>query len=121
MAKISQAKINKKFEEKIYFLFKQLISDLKNPQEVEIFLRDFLTKTELKVLLKRFAVIYLLNQKESYQQIKKNLGVSSTTIASLTRQFKKPGIKLALKKIEAEEWATQWLQKLEKVVKFHRK
>jgi hypothetical protein len=43
-----------------------------------------------------------------------NLKVSSATIASVQEFLEKPGFKLALKKMEAEEWANIWAEKIKK-------
>ena len=119
MAQISKKKINKNLAKQIYNLFYQLIADIRNPKEAEIFLRDFLTENELEVFTKRLAIVYYLSQNRGYGEIKKTLAVSSTTISSANRLMKKEGIKLALKKIQAEEWATRWTEKISKIMKFH--
>jgi len=120
VTQISKKKINKNLKKQIYNLFYQLITDIRNLNEAEIFLRDFLTENELEVLAKRLAIIYYLSQNRSYGEIKKTLAVSSTTISSVNRLIKKEGIQLALKKIQAEEWATKWTQKISKIMKFRR-
>lgn len=121
MAQISKKKINKNLERQIYNLLYQVIADIHNPKEVEEFLKDFLTETELEVIVKRLAVAYYLNQSRSYDNIKTNLAVSSTTIATINDQMKKKGFQLALKKIQAEEWASRWAEKIGKMMKFRRK
>ena len=52
----------------------------------------------------------------SYENIKQNLKVSSATVASIQSMLDKKGIKLALKKIEAEEWANLWSERIKKFV-----
>jgi hypothetical protein len=44
------------------------------------------------------------------------LKVSSATIAEVSSSMKSPGFARALKKIEAEEWANQWVEKIKKFV-----
>ena len=53
----------------------------------------------------------------SYDEIKEELKVSSTTIATLKEQLSKNsrGLKIAFKKIEAEEWAEKWNKRLKKI------
>ena len=75
-------------------------------------LKDFLTKTEQEVLTKRLAIAYWLSKDRSYQNIKNNLAVSSTTIASVQKMMKKKGFQVGLKKIAADEWADKWAQRI---------
>jgi len=112
--RISQKSINKNLEGEIFYLLYQVITDLKNPQETKIFIGDILNKNELTVISKRLAIAYYLENKRSYQNIKDNLKVSSATIASIDKMRKNKGYLLALKKIEADRWATEWAGKIEK-------
>jgi len=121
MVQLSKKRIGKKLEKQIYQLFYQVIADINNPKEAEKFLKDFLTKTELEVLTKRLGAAYYLKQNQDYNLIRKNLAISSTTIATIKNQMKKKGFQLALKKIETEEWARKWAQKIGKIMKFHQK
>lgn len=95
----------------------QVVADLKGPEEVEVFLKDFFNGSELETFVKRLAIAYWLKKGRSYSNIKENLKVSSATIASIHESLNKPGIKLALKKLEAEEWANLWSEKIKKFVK----
>lgn len=121
MPRVSKKKIDKNLKQKIEQLFYQLIADLKDPQEVETFLRDFLTKPEFELLTKRLAIAYFLDQKQSYQDIKKNLAVSSTTIAAVYSKIKRRGYQLALKKLHTEEWADKWAKRLAQIMKLGKK
>lgn len=113
----SDQKINLTLKKQIIKTFFQTISDLKNPEEVETFLQDFFNDSELETYAKRLAVSYWLKKGRSYENIKTNLKVSSATIASIQEQLKSKGFELALKKMEAEEWANQWSEKIKKFVK----
>ncbi|MEK7498118.1 MAG: Trp family transcriptional regulator [Patescibacteria group bacterium] len=97
--------------------FIQLISDLKDTKEIEIFLADFFNQSELETFTKRLAVAYWLHKNRSYNNIKENLKVSSATIATMQESINKQGIRLALKMVEAEEWANQWSEKIRNIVK----
>ena len=94
-----------------------VIADLKDGKEIETFLNDFLNESELETFVKRLAVAYWLKKGRSYSNIKENLKVSSATIASIQETINKPGIKLALKKLEAEEWANVWSEKIRTFIK----
>lgn len=122
MVQISKKKLSGDLEKQIYHLLYQVIADIRNPKEAEEILKDFLTKTELEVIAKRLGIAYFINQNREYEFIKKNLAVSTATVATIKNQMKKKkGFRLALKKIEAEEWATKWAEKIGRIMKFRRK
>ncbi|HBC45393.1 MAG: TrpR like protein, YerC/YecD [Candidatus Amesbacteria bacterium GW2011_GWA2_47_11b] len=114
---VSKKKMNATLEKQLFFMLWQLITDLKNPKEVELVWSDLLSKTELTTVAKRLAVAYWLSKKRSYENIKQNLKVSSATVAEVQRNLKKPGWKLAMQKITADEWANVWEQKIKRVFK----
>src|SRR3989344_3200715 len=113
----SSFKLSSSLKSQLEKTFYQTISDLKGPQEIETYLKDFLNESELETFVKRQAVAYWLKKGRSYSNIKENLKVSSATIASVHETLGKPGIKLALKKLEAEEWANVWSEKIKKFVR----
>ena len=115
--RISDKKLNPSLKNQILKTFAQTITDLKNIKEIETFLTDFFNDAELETYAKRLAVAYWLRKKRSYTNIKENLKVSSATIAVIEKLMKKPGIILAIKKLEAEEWANVWAKKIRKIVK----
>jgi uncharacterized protein YerC len=68
------------------------------------------------------AVAHYLEKGRTYDSIKNTLGVSSTTVAAVQEQMAKgKGFALALKKIQAEEWADRWAKKIGKMMKKSRK
>jgi len=97
-------------------LFAQTVSDLKTPEEAREFINDFFFPSEKESFVKRLALIYWLKKGRGYSNIKQNLKVSSATIASAQTLLDKKGVQNALKKIEAEEWANQWSEKIKKIV-----
>lgn len=94
----------------------QAIAEIKSPKEADTFLREFFTKSEHETFSKRLAIAYWLKKGRSYKNIKDNLKVSSATIAHVQEILDKDGIKLALKKLEADEWASLWSKKIKKFV-----
>ncbi|MGD9129558.1 MAG: YerC/YecD family TrpR-related protein [Candidatus Woesebacteria bacterium] len=94
-----------------------LISDLQHPAEIEQFIQDFFTETEIIVFAKRLSIAYLLSQGKSYQEIKDELKVSSATISAVAEIKDKKGIKLAMKKIKADQKYQQQAEKIWRVVK----
>jgi TrpR-related protein YerC/YecD len=114
---ISKRKINSSLEKQLYQTFFQLITDIKNVTEAEAVFKDLLSAAELTSIAKRLAVAYWLSKGRSYGNIKENLKVSSATIADVQQHLKRPGWKLALQKITADEWASQWEERIRSVFK----
>lgn len=92
-----------------------MIDDLKDPKEIELFLSDFFDEAELEKYVKRISIAYWLKKGRDRENIKRNLLASGKEIAQTQKLLKKEGIKLALKKIEAEEWANVWAEKIRKL------
>ncbi len=115
--RISERKLNPSLKKQLVGVFAQVVADTKNLQEAESFLTSFFNDAEMETYSKRLAVSYWLKKKRSYENIKENLKVSSATIATIQSLTEKPGIRLAMKKIEAEEWANQWAEKIKKFIK----
>jgi len=74
---------------------------LQNKNEAEQFLRDLLTKQEIIEFGKRFEAAIMLNKKISYIEIEKITGLSSTTIARISKWLKRGcgGYKLIINRI----------------------
>jgi uncharacterized protein YerC len=94
-----------------------MIADLKDPKEIETFLKDFFDEAELEKYIKRLAIVYWLKKGRDRGNIKRNLLATPKEITEAEKSLKKEGIKLALKKIEAEEWATVWAERIKKITK----
>jgi len=107
--------INPTLKKQLLRTFTQMVLDLKDQKEVEKFLTDFFDEAELEKNIKRLATIYWLKKGRDDENIKRNLGSSFEEISEAKKLLKKEGVKLALKKIEAEEWATVWAEKIKKL------
>jgi len=114
--RISENKVNPALQRQVQEMLFQAISDLKNPSEARQFFSDFFTEAEYEVFTKRMAIAYWLKKGRTYANIKKNLKVSSATIANIQEMMTRPGFELLLKKVEAEEWATLWANRIKKFV-----
>lgn len=116
---VSKRKLNSKVEKEIREIFHQLLADLKNKEDVAIFLRDFLTATEYQALVKRLALALYLEKKRSYDEIGETLKVSSATIAKTQEMMdkKSEGFSIALQHIKADQWAGGLAQKISETVK----
>lgn len=115
--RVSKRRVNKALEKELFQTFYQVIVDIKNPKEAEEFFADLLGKEQLVTVVKRLAVAYWLVKGRTVTNIRENLAVSSATIETIKRQTNSPGIKLAIKKMEAEEWANKWSQKIRGLIK----
>lgn len=85
---------------------------------MERFFADILSKTERTVLAKRLAIAYYLKKNKSYDVIRNDLKVSSATVATVQGWLEQgnEGLNLALKSIEAEEWAGELADKISTTV-----
>lgn len=63
----------------------QAILQLQNREEARRFFRDLLTEEEIKEFANRWNVAQLLSKKISYKTIEKKTGMSSTTIARISK------------------------------------
>lgn len=113
----SDDRVNRTLDRQIVKTFAQTLADFKNSEEVTTFISDFFTESELETFSKRLAVAYWLKKGRSYVNIKNNLKVSSATIAEISSMRKTKGFELAIKKMEAEEWANVWSERIKKFVK----
>lgn len=108
----SSKKLSKKYRQKIDRQFINLLADLNNPSECQSFFTSFLTKTEQNVFTKRLGIIWMLKQEFSYKEIKKQLNVSSATISSIAKQMDDKGTQLLVKKLEIDDWAEGWTERI---------
>lgn len=115
--RLSSQALNPSLKKQVEAMFAQVIADLRDLNEANNFLKDFFNENEYESFSKRLALAYWIKKGRSYRNIKDNLKVSSATIASAQSFTEKPGIKLAIKKVEAEEWANQWAEKIKNIVK----
>lgn len=81
--------------------FYQILLHLKTAEECKNFLRDLLTEKEIKGFINRWKVVRLLDKKMPYEEITKNTGMSSTTIARISKWLRKGmgGYQLMLKRL----------------------
>lgn len=64
------------------------ISKLRTPEEVELFLKDFLSASEQIHFANRWQILQKLIDKQNYQEIQKETGQSSATIAKMSTALK---------------------------------
>jgi uncharacterized protein YerC len=107
--------MNPSLKRQLLRTFVQMVEDLKDKKEIEKFLTDFFDEAEFEKYIKRLAIAYWLKKGRDSENIKRNLLATPKEIAEAKASLQKDGIKLALKKIEAEEWANVWVEKIKKV------
>ena len=114
--RISEKKIHPSLLKQVQGMLFQALADMKSPKETAALMNDFFTSAESEVFTKRLAIAYWLKKGRTYANIKKNLKVSSATIANVQEMMQKPGFELLLKKVEAEEWASKWAERIKNLV-----
>ena len=75
---------------------------LKNKDEAKRFLRDIMTEKEIKEFSNRLEAAYLLTKDVQYNAITESTGLSSTTIARISKWLKGSlgGYRLVLNKLQ---------------------
>lgn len=89
-----------------------VLCEVGSPKMMEEILSDLLTDTERVAMMKRMGIAIYLDKSRSYEDIKNNLKVSSATIATVAETMGNPGIIEVIKRIKAEEWASDWTSKI---------
>lgn len=118
MSQVSGYPIHKKVEERMFEIFKSTISSLRNNEDIEDFLDDFLSPVEKIMLSKRLAIAVLLAKGHNYPMIAEILRVTPSTIASVSLRLKYAGkgYKKAVEKILSAEKADQFWEKIEDIL-----
>ncbi len=81
-------------------LYKAFLA-LQTPDEAKRFIRDLLTEEEIKEFANRWKVANMLAEKINYKKIEKETGMSSTTIARISKWLTSGtgGYKLIIKRL----------------------
>ena len=110
----SSRQLNPSLKNQITKTFAQAIADISSFEEAESFLNDFFVESERETFAKRLAISYWLKKGKSYVNIRNDLKVSSATIAEVSSNKDKEGYEMMIKKIETEDWAVHWTEKIRK-------
>ncbi len=111
---ISQNKLNRTIESQLQKMLLGVLAETDEPSKVNMILADLLTETERVAILKRLGIAIYLDKNRSYEDIKTNIKVSSATIASVSDQLRNEGWQEIVKMIKADEWASEWSEKISK-------
>lgn len=94
-----------------------ILAELSTPEEIKMVLGDILTEAEVTSVIKRLGIAVYLDKGRSYEDVKNNIKVSSATIASVAEHLGNPGWQEMIKRIKAEQWASEWTDKITKGIK----
>lgn len=114
---LSQTKINKTIESQLKKMFYGMLAETDEPEKIETILSEMLTETERVAVTKRLGIALYLDKNRSYEDIKQNIKVSSATIASVAEKISNKGWQEIIKIIKADEWASEWTDKLSRKFK----
>jgi uncharacterized protein YerC len=114
--RLSKEPMNPSLKKQIEREFAQVLADLKDVDEAETFMRDFFSQNDIETYAKRLAIAYWMKKNKGFIPTKLNLKVSSATVAWIKKAYTKPGFDLAIKKMEADEWANQWADRIKNVI-----
>ncbi len=113
---LSQNPINKTIEKQLSQMFYGVLAELNSPEEIKMVLGDVLTEVEKSAVLKRLGIAIYLDKGRSYEDVKNNIKVSSATIATVAESLGNPGWQEVIRRIKAEEWASEWTDKISKKI-----
>lgn len=91
MPQVSKYPLSKNTEKRLYQLFWETISNLKDSVKAEVFFNDLLSPTEKIMLSKRLAIAVMLIKDYDYSVIRSTLRVSPGTINSVSIWLKYSG------------------------------
>jgi uncharacterized protein YerC len=114
---LSNNPLNKNIEKQLSEMMYGILAELSTPEEVKMVMSDVLTEGERMAILKRLGIAVYLDKGRSYEDIKNNIKVSSATIASVAENLGNSGWQEMIKRIKAEEWASEWTGKISQRVK----
>lgn len=114
---LSSEPMNKSIEKQLSEMMIGVISELNSPLEIKTVLTDLLTESERLSIVKRLGIALYLDKGRSYEDIKKNIKVSSATIASVAENIGNPGWQEMIRRIKADQWAESITNKLSKSIR----
>lgn len=109
---LSQNPINKTLEKQLDQMFYQVLAEIDTPEDLKTVMCDVLTEGERIAVLKRLGIALYLDKGRSYEDVKNNIKVSSATIATVAENLGNSGWQEIIRRIKAEEWASEWTEKI---------
>ncbi|OHA02416.1 MAG: hypothetical protein A3H71_02935 [Candidatus Sungbacteria bacterium RIFCSPLOWO2_02_FULL_48_13b] len=91
----------------------------KNRTDLQLLFNDLLTVTEKIMLGKRIMIAVLIERGDSYFDIRRRLGVTDSTISSISERLKADGrgLRLAMKRFGRQENINALLEKFDRTIK----
>lgn len=120
MTQVSKYPIHKDIERRMFEIFQTSISSLRNPNDIEEFLNEFLSPVEKIMLAKRLSIAVLLTKGYRYPTISSILRVTPPTIASVSinLKYRGSGYKRVVQKILQDEKIAAFWQKIEDILSY---
>lgn len=99
MAKPRTEVEDREYYKEIHFLY-EIINSLKNVQEIKLFIKDILTKSELRMLKRRWHIANLLMQGQDIRTTAYKSKTSTATVIKIKQILEegRGGLKLAIEK-----------------------
>jgi len=92
MAKYTKRqKLKEEIEENLIIDFCTMVADLRSPEEAVLFIRDLLSKQEIRMLSKRLKIAKMLIDGDKYSDIITELKVSAGTISRINLWLNRSG------------------------------
>jgi len=114
---LSSSPLNKNIAKQLTGMWLGILAELNTPEEIKTVLSDALTEAEMTAVIKRLGIAVYLDKGRSYEDIRRNIKVSSATIASVAANLGNPGWQDMIRRIKAEEWAEKWTGKITKGIR----
>lgn len=96
--------------------FQELLIALRKKDEVNSFLRDFLSTSERLMFAKRLAITLLLAKGYKYESIRQILSVSPATVYKMQQLFERGGYNVTLKKLAEHEAMKEFWKGVREVI-----
>lgn len=118
MPHVSRKKLKRKVFVKIGEQLADIINKTSSPKEIWWFLNELLTTTELIMLSKRLALMFMLKKGYSFSVIQKTLKVTPQTVLRFWYKTRKPSYKTAVEKMSEEKPSKSFWKELEELLFF---
>lgn len=117
MTQVSKFKMDKEVADKVAQVFLETIVKIKNKNVARDVLSELLSKTEIIMLSKRLAIVYLLEKDYSQREISRVLKVSLSTVAKMNAITRDDtGIYKIIKSILMDEEIKAFFHSLDKTL-----
>jgi len=117
VTQVSRRVLHRQVEEQMFETLLEAISQVRNKNDVQVFLNDLLSPTERIMLAKRLAIAALLLRGEGYETIKNLLKVSNETISKVSIILKlNQGYAKVINKIALTEAGRQFWREIENLL-----